>query len=271
MDVSNKYKFILPTTDKYINLPIELKWDFYGRDDSIEIFQEEVVEDIIGVPDDFEILRFAHDTYRFGNSFEDTKINYEFNFYNGNPNTVGTSTIANWVCSYLPEGFSATEVYYYEKPFTKSFFKLDFYDSNSGTNQTNYFTVILPVQQGLTESVSISPIKPNVNIKIPSQFLDYVGDKEGFFFYWLRKKEFIDISTFYMSAKFFDARLGVFVKMMTVPQSTLPNVFLFNGEDKFYYKVVLNSVNQTYRIFNISNGLRVGEGTPIKWYEYVNP
>ena len=52
MDVSNKYKFILPTTDKYINLPIELKWDFYGRDDSIEIFQEEVVEDIIGVPDD---------------------------------------------------------------------------------------------------------------------------------------------------------------------------------------------------------------------------
>ena len=76
MDVSNKYKFILPTTDKYINLPIELKWDFYGRDDSIEIFQEEVVEDIIGVPDDFEILRFAHDTYRFGNSFEDTKINY---------------------------------------------------------------------------------------------------------------------------------------------------------------------------------------------------
>ena len=131
--------------------------------------------------------------------------------------------------------------------------------------------MILPVQQGLTESVSISPIKPNVNIKIPSQFLDYVGDKEGFFFYWLRKKEFLDISTFYMSAKFFDARLGVFVKMMTVPQSTLPNVFLFNGEDKFYYKVVLNSVNQTYRIFNISNGLRVGEGTPIKWYEYVNP
>ena len=74
-----------------------------------------------------------------------------------------------------------------------------------------------------------------------------------------------------MTAKFFDARLGVFVKMMTVPQSTLPDVFLFNGEDKFYYKVVLDSVNQTYKIFNISNGLRVGEGTPIKWYEYINP
>jgi hypothetical protein len=268
MDVSNKYKFILPTTDGYINLPIELKWDFYGRDDSIEIYQEEVVKDIIGLSEDFEILRFGHDKYSFS---ENTKINYEFNFYSGNPNNVETSTPANWVCSYLPEGFTASEVYYYEKPFTKSFFKLDFYDSNSGTNQTNYFTVILPVQQGSTESVSISPTKPNVNIKKPSQFLDYVGDKEGFFFYWLRKKEFIDISTFYMTAKFFDARLGVFVKMMTVPQSTLPDVFLFNGEDKFYYKVVLDSVNQTYKIFNISNGLRVGEGTPIKWYEYINP
>ena len=154
MDVSNKYKFILPTTDGYINLPIELKWDFYGRDDSIEIFQEEVVEDIIGIAEDFEILRFAHDKYSFS---ENTKINYEFNFYSGNPNTVTASTLANWVCSYLPEGFTASEVYYYEKPFTKSFFKLDFYDSNSGTNQTNYFTVILPVQQGITQSVSISP------------------------------------------------------------------------------------------------------------------
>ena len=275
MDVSNKYKFILPTTDKYINLPIELKWDFYGRDDSIEIFQEEVVEDIIGVPDDFEILRFAHDTYRFGNSFEDTKINYEFNFYNGNPNTVGTSTIANWECSYLPEGFSATEVYYYEKPFTKSFFKLDFYDSNSGTNQTNYFTVILPVQQGLTESVSISPIKPNVNIKIPSQFLDYVGDKEGFFFYWLRKKEFLDISTFYMSAKFFNARRGIFVNMMNRPQSIFSasgNYYTFNKANYFYYKVSLNYPSKTYEVYDTITGLRVGtDVSSINWYEYLNP
>ena len=266
--IVNKYKILRSNLGKQIDIPIEIKWDLYGQDDDLDKFQEQVVEDAIGKPKDFELARFQNKQY--ANSF-DTSVNYEFNFYNGNPNNVETSTPANWTCSYLPEGFTASEVYYYEKPFTKSFFKLDFYDSNSGTNQTNYFTVILPVQQGSTESVSISPTKPNVNIKKPSQFLDYVGDKEGFFFYWLRKKEFIDISTFYMTAKFFDARLGVFVKMMTVPQSTLPDVFLFNGEDKFYYKVVLDSVNQTYKIFNISNGLRVGEGTPIKWYEYINP
>jgi PAT family beta-lactamase induction signal transducer AmpG len=43
---------------------------------------------------------------------------------------------------YLDLGFSKTEIYYFEKPFTKSFFKLDFYDTMDGKSQTNYFTII---------------------------------------------------------------------------------------------------------------------------------
>lgn len=274
---NNKYTFTLPKgDDKYINIPIEIKWDFIGQDDAIEEYQEQVVEEIVGFPGDFEILRFAHDSYE---NETKTDIKYDFHFFadnNGNNPTnpsslVLTSTINNWITSYIPEGFLTTEVYYYIKPFTKSFFKLDFYDTKDTISQTNYFTVIIPVQQGFTTQAVVSSQLPLVNIKIPSFKLDYVGDKEGFFFYWLRDKEFYNgLNTFYMTAKFFDARLGVFVSMMNTPQCLIPSPFTFNPETYFYYKVILDYDTKTYKIFD-NNDNRVGTTSSIKWYEYVNP
>lgn len=282
--MSNKFKFILPKTDQYIDLPIELKWDFYGRDDSINVYEADVLKELVGSAEDFEILRFAHAPYS-----SDTKTDIKYNFYffsvNGavppNPTVnVTASTASDWVTSYIPEGFSTTEIYYYNRPFTQSFFKLDFYDSSDSIAQTNYFTVIIPVQQGATETAMISPYVPLVQIKKPEFTLDYVGDKEGFFLYWLRKKDFLNINpnllktteTFYMSAKFFDARLGIFVKMSTDPQITINplNPFQFNPDRYFYYKVVLDYPTYTYQIFDWQD-VRVGIGSPIKWYEYINP
>ena len=265
--MSNKFLFTIPKGNKTIDLPIEIKWDFYGRDDSIELYEEEVLTDIIGVPKDFEILRFSHDSYTPN---EKTAINYNFYFYSGVSTNVSASTSPDWVNSYLAEGFQADEVYYYTKPFTKSFFKLDFYDTKEAQSQTNYFTIIIPVQQGATENVSISPLTPNVDIRKPSYTLDFVGDKEGFFIYWLKNELFLNIDTFYMTAKFFDGRLGIFVKMMNEPQSSLPDKFNFDNSRYFYNKVVLNYTTKTYEVFNYLNN-RIGTGTPIKWYEYVNP
>lgn len=268
----NKYKILRPTTDQHIDIPIEIKWDFAGRDESIDEYQEKMVKEVIGSANDFEIDRFAHNEYdEIG--IEKTSINYEFNFYGGVPANVATSSISDWVCSYLTEGFTSNEIYYYYPPFTKSFFKLDFYDTTDLKTQKNYFTIILPVQQGFFEMASISQILPNVNIRKPQYRLDYIGDKEGFFIYWLRKRNYIDISKFFMSAKFFDAKLGVYVKMTNVPQSSIPNVFTFNGDNYFYYQVNLDYTTKTYEVYRASNLVqRVGtDNLPIKWYEYVNP
>ena len=280
----NRFKFILPKNDKFIDLPIEMKWDFYGRDDSISVYEDDVISQLTGNKEDFEILRFAHAPY---SSNTKTDVKYMFHFFSVNgtvpPNPVQnvySSLASDWLSSYVPEGFNVKEIYYYVKPFTKSFFKLDFYDSNTAITQTNYFTVIIPTQQGATQSVSLSPYKPNVDIRTPNFTLDYVRDKEGFFLYWLRKKSFLDINpnpahtteTFYMTAKFFDARLGVFVKMTNQPQITInqANPFQFKPERYFYYKVVLDYVTYTYQVFDWQ-GSRVGIGSPIKWYEYINP
>ena len=89
----NKIKIIRPTTDNYVDIPIEMKWDFAGHDDSISEYQEEMVKEIIGSPNDFEISRFSHNSDIDGN----TDINYEFYFYdNVSPITATTVTQTNW-------------------------------------------------------------------------------------------------------------------------------------------------------------------------------
>ena len=295
MNVNNKFKFTLPKgDDKYINLPVEIKWDFLGRTDAVDEYQKNAIDRVTGVVDDFEILRFAHSSHP--NSTK-TDVSYDFHFFSvleldddgnmvptvpPNPSSdITTAVASDWKISYVPEGFTTYDIYYYVKPFTKSFFKLDFYDTTDDATKTNYFSVIIPVQQGYSVTGITSSKTPPVNIKIPSFKLDYVGDKEGFFLYWLRKKNFLNINpnstntteTFYMTAKFFDARLGIFVKMMTKPQvlPLVPSLFQFKPEKFFYYKVVLDYTDYTYKIFDNVSGDRVGDVSSIKWYEYINP
>lgn len=270
----NNYYLKLPISNQTIQLPIEIQWDFLDRSNAIEIFERDAVTKIIGSPEDFEICQFSHDVISEINFRTD--INYEFYFYDTGSTQVvsATTNINDWVLSYITEGFTTKEIYYFTRPFTNSFFKLDFYDSPDTKTQINYFTLIIPVQQGFTTTDSISPFTPDVQIKYPKFKLDYVGDKEGFFIYWLRSRDFVDIDSFYMSAKFFDAKLGVFVKMMNLPQSSLPiggGRFNFSGEKYFYNKVELDYDTKTYKIFDSHNGTRIGtDSNPIKWYEYVS-
>jgi len=242
----NKIKILLSETDKYVEVPVEIKWDFTGRDDSIEEYQKKMVKEIIGIANDFETSRFSH------NSFlnQKTDINYEFYFYdNVLPITATTVTSANWDITYQNEGFTPSDIYYFVKPFTKSFFKLDFYDTPEDKSQTNYFTIILPVQQGDFESASITSLLPPVDIRKPN------------------------LSEFYMSAKFFNGRTGIFSVMTNTPQPNItPTKFNFLSSEYFYYKVKLDYTTKTYEALSTSTNTRVGDQvTPIKWYEYINP
>ena len=84
-------------------------------------------------------------------------------------------------------------------------------------------------------------------------------------------KEFIDISTFYMSAKFFNGKVGEFIPMINESQATLVSKFNFsNPAQYFYYRVELDYSTKTYQVFK--DNIRIGTGNnSIKWYEYVNP
>jgi hypothetical protein len=258
--------------DRQLVVPVQLTWDYLGLDQSIDEYESKVITEVIGVGRDFEVTRFVHAPQT--GLTDDTQIKYEFNFYSGGSLDVST----NWKSNYQMEGFTTQEIFYYTNNFSNSFFKLDLYDNVDDKRQTNYVTIIIPTQQGLKMDAFMQTTP--VTINKPSFVLDYVGDKEGFFIYWLKKREFLDISTFYMTAKFYDAKNGYFTKMMNMPQSSLPgNKYIFDGSQYFYYRVKLDYEKHDYQVFNmnpnqtiyINDGQRAGTLEPIKWYEYVNP
>lgn len=265
--------------NKELVIPIELTWDYLGLDQSIDEYEANIIKDVTGKYGDFEVTRFAHAPITVSdpfsdNAFEFTDIQYEFNFYSGG--TLDDS--ANWRNNYMSEGFTTDEIYYYTNNFSNSFFKLDLYDNVDEKRQTNYLTIIIPTQQGLTMDTIMQ--RTPVKIKKPYFVLDYVGDKEGFFIYWLKKRNFLNIKTFFMTAKFYDAKNGYFTKMMNVPQSSISgDKFVFDSTQYFYYRVELDYEKHNYQVFNMnptqtlySNlGGRAGATIPIKWYEYVNP
>ena len=284
----NKFRFTVNNEDTYINLPMEIDFDNFGREDLIKQYENDVLEEVINPVEDFETTRYSHTQWLTVNNEPKTSTTYEFFFFDRNVDVSNANaTISNWKSSYnyvdpsvyqTYSGISFTnkEMYYYANSFKRSFFKLDFYDSKQPENQRLYFTLVIPTQQGEKQEVDIgTPSVPKpVIIRTPTFNLDFIGDKEGYFIYWLKSREYIDVNTFYMSAKFFNAKTGQFVRMINRPQSEMSETFKFNKTEYFYYKVDLDVNNYQYQVFQGygSTPNRVGQLTNgIKWYEYVNP
>lgn len=247
--------------DISIPIPIEQVWDFQGQQQAIETYEVSVLEQILNKDEDFEVTRFEHKIY---NSTE-TSLNYEFFFWDRNSTPGG-----EYLNSYTPR-FEVPQIYYYQKPFTKSFWKLDLYSSPSLRDQQVYITIILPVQQGFLELTKLNNTT-DVSIRKPKYSLNYIGDKEGFFIYWLKKRDFINLDEFYMTAKFFDGSTGQFTKMMNRPQNLVSNPTDFPPDEYFYYRVKLDYLSQQFQMFEFPVSVLSGTlSNPIKWYEYVNP
>ncbi len=115
---ANRIKIVKDDIDKFVNIPINMQWDFMGRDDSISEYEIDAIKQVTGAPIDFEISRFAHNI--FSNS--ESAINYDFNFYDYSL-PITANTVGNWSNTYLNAGFSAQEVYYFSKTIHKVFFQ----------------------------------------------------------------------------------------------------------------------------------------------------
>lgn len=250
-----------------------------GREDLISQWEDQVIEEVLNPINDFEITKFAHKDY-FENNVLKTSVNYEFYFFDYLTDLTA-STITNWNTDYENASFTDSEIYYFANSFKGSFFKLDFYDSNISETQTILLSVIIPTQQGLKEFGTIGPPlnQTQVEVKKPKFVLDYSGaDKEGFYIYWLKDRGYIDRNEFYVSAKFFNAKKGQFVRLLNTPQSNFigNNRFNIDKTEYFYYKYELNYSTNQYEVYTYDNAIgntqRVGTTiTPITWYEYVNP
>ena len=307
MIIVNKFRTALNSNEKFINIPVEINFDVLGRDMIVDKFVDDVTKDLTNPIKDFDVTKFSHKDYintittttqiqiPFVNPLTnqttyittnipittnnlETSINYEFYFFN-NFSPVTASTVTNWEVDYESAGFNDNEIYYFANNFKGSFFKIDFYDKPTNENQQILLSLILPTQQGEKEQGFVGPPQNqrSVLVKRPKFKLDSQGaDKEGFYVYWVKDKTLIDVNEFYVSAKFFNAKIGQFVRMVNSPQSQFPGISTFNinKENYFYYKYVLDYDTFEYQAFKIVNNTTVRVGTidnPIKWYEYINP
>ena len=276
---NNYFRKIVTGNEEYINIPLEITFDMEGRGDMIRDWEEEVIKDVLNPIIDFETTKFANKEYNVNNTLK-TEINYEFNFFNYLIPPLSATT-SDWGSDYENASFTDSEIYYFANSFKNSFFKLDFYDTNQTENQTILLSIIIPTQQGVKEPGTIGPPlnQTSVEVKKPKFVLDYTGsDKEGFYVYWLKDRNYLDINQFYVSAKFFNAKKGQFIRMINKPQSSIVGLGKFNVDktELFYYKYVLNYDTYEYEVYTfnntIGNIMRVGSATdPIMWYEYVNP
>jgi len=279
--IVNKYRIKISESDQIINIPLRIDYDLAGQEDLISQYEEHVEEKLINPIKNFETQRFSHSPVSDGTT--ETDVNYNFYFFDYSTDITQTNYSDSnlWIQSYnfttnptyTGESFTNKEIYYNANSFKRSFFKLDFYDSKESFEQKIYFTVIIPIQQGDTieQNIGTELVPNNVGIKIPKFKLDYVGDKEGFFFYFTRDFQTNNVDTFYMSCKFFNAKLGQFQRFTKIPQSQMASKFNFRKEDVFYYKVSLDYENYTYSIFNDLENKIGNNLNPINWYIYINP
>jgi len=353
MDV-NKIKILPSDTDRTVIVPLGINWDFLDRNDAIQQEKQKILKKVIGEPTNYELSRYSHVANPSGVS----RLTYQFLFSSG--------IDGPWEASYLSK-FTESQVRYFSDAFAKSFFKIDFYDSMDPKTQKNYFTVILPTSNSLTEQESecsdyyftfrevgnprrsilqytnccgeeitaqgqgatplISPATvlricvklgtdvtytrffnnqlgnlveqvlivdlnqgtgdysidfigdcicktdiPTIDsnsrpLVTPTFFLDHFGKQEGFYIHWYEDENVTNIITFYMSAKFFNAATGQYVKFINNPQSDYTNFYRIPNKD-YYYIVNMNYSNKTYEIISTQTNT---ETDFILWSEYINP
>ena len=248
MDVNN-YKILKSNVDKNLIIPINVNWDFLDREDSLNTYEDSIITEIIGNPENYETARFSYTD----------PLKYNFYFKN--------SEDTEWVNSYVDSNrFTQIEVLNQSNSFKKSFFKIDFYDSRNTRRRKNYLTIILNKRNDTTE-IELSYNQGTVNLLIPSYSLNPLNNPEGFYLYWFQNPDILNINKLYMTVKFFDGSKGTFTVFTTKKQteSTTPyrlSTDYFMREVNFIYQ------NKTYTIQNLDNQIPLFN---LNWYEYKNP
>jgi hypothetical protein len=316
--------------DRQILFPLGQSYDEVGREDLIGVYEDETIDKLVGIKRDYEVTRYTHAPLENGDPSPNLFYNFMFgsldsilntfttNFpstptpvtmwgnippcppgiedfwtqYSDNPIYLpATPTTPNTWYGYDFQTFTPEETYKSNKNFTKSFFKLDLYNSMDRKKQKLFISIIINPMNGN------KMLRPTLSVQCPvdeldgrwncrpegEQFcptpefeLDPVNNNEGYFIYWLKEKKLIDLNVFYMSCKFYNAKTGEVTQLINENQMTIDSdtsqPYSISKETYYYYRVVLNQDRFQYTIYKTSDGTRVGEnsGNPINFYQYFN-
>lgn len=104
-------------------------------------------------------------------------------------------------------------------------------------------------------------------LPVPIIQTDFNKNQEGFFLHWFQDKSVLNIDNLYMSAKFFDASVGKYIKFIVNDQISYANKYRIPYQD-FYYRVELDYTNNEYSVYYTNTN---AFADTVYWYEYKNP
>jgi len=234
MDV-NRYiirqPFLSTTTATTINLPVSQTLALAGQQELIDTkFIDVEVEKSINTLFDYETVRFIP---QYNGAPCDT-ITYSINLLDINGVYLSTT---NW----SDGGFDFDDFNFRKNAFTKSFLRLDFYDSDIATNQRFlFFKTIYPNIDSTTGQIP-QPINLPLTFDVGNVLKDRSLNGEGFFLYYFKDEVIPTVpKELYMRATFLNAKNGKATSMMS---SNDPNIAIDNlaktASGKLYTKYVL--------------------------------
>ncbi len=175
-----------------------------GWQDNAQEMEKELLEDIINPVQNFETVRYIHKPYINSSGLMQTDIWFKFYFASGN----------TYVLDYEPSGISVKENTKLLKQTTESFFRLEFYKTPKGVlpNRNNRRLVF---SKNLTIPLGERYFYTTLNTFVykPIFFGSNYRNKENMYLFWFQEdsalnEETLIGDTFYMTAKFFNAKDG---------------------------------------------------------------
>ena len=249
-----------------------------GWQDNLADFEDEILKDIINPSKNYETVRYIHKPYDktiSGITMSQTDIWFQFYFSSGDT--------PNYVLDYNPVGISTQENQLMTKQSIESFFRLEFYKTPGSI--TNYvLTCEPPTRQNrrLINSKNLSlPLGEKYfhtgsnygyNIYVPVFTGSNYRNKENMYLFWFMDETPFDETnitgnTFYMTAKYYNAKTGVVMdfvnKYLSIGQEIIE-------EEDIYYKVIIDKTDYSYIVYRFdgSLGVRAGQtNSPIRFYE----
>ena len=265
-----------------INFLLNTETDFLmnlGSEENLQQFEGEVLRDIINPIENYEVVRYIHEPYDFQSGLQQSDIWYYFYFLSGN----------TYVQDYSPVDISYQENELLLKQSTKSFFRLEFYktpgvvtnnvlvcEPPNKLNRKLVFTRDLSLPLG--EKFYYNTLRGNIHVPVFNG--NNYSNKENMYLFWFENESVLEGTnlsgtttgnTFFMTAKFFDAKNGQIIDFINFENTTGVEL---SEEYDFYYQVDFNYIKHTYKIstFKQSNNNRIGlvnNGvvSPIKFYQ----
>lgn len=270
-------KILVKDTDQKILLSSNqtFKSDL-GWTDSAQQMEQEILYDIVNPSENYETTRYIHSPYSvtstIGTTFTQVDIWYNFYFLN-------TSSVYNQ--NYESVGITLRENAKMLRQSTESFFRLEFYkttndDSPNQTNRRLVFSknLILPLGEKVyftgTPSGSTLPLNDFVFLPVFTGS-NYRNTENMYFFWFLDDSSFSETNitgnTFYMTAKFYNAKDGTIIDFVNKSKSIGQEII---EEEDIYYKVIIDRTDYSYIVYqyNGSLGSRKGQlSAPINFYE----